>query len=126
MPKGEPTMYEIGYKASVYYRDAEGLRILAKYRAKNHYPTEDEAIKMAKAELPETIELKGQKAYRCEIEAHCYKYPTDTCPDGYCVCPKCAGTGVYNAPSYYHDHQGIKYCFKCEGLGIIKLKKRTK
>lgn len=119
-------MFELGYKATVYYRDSEGCRILAKYRAKEHYPTEEEAIKMAEAEFPETIENNGIKAYRCEIEAKCYKYPTDTCPDGYRVCPRCYGTGVYDGASHYHDNQGVKYCFKCEGMGVIKLKKRTK
>lgn len=115
-------MFELGYKATIYYRDAEGVRILAKYRAKNHYHTEEEAIEAAKAEMPETLEINGKTAYRKGIEARAYKYETDTCPEGYCVCPRCQGTGVYNAPSRYHDNQGVKFCFKCEGWGMIKVR----
>lgn len=119
-------MFELGYKAVVYYRDKEGFRILAKYRSKAHYPTYEEAVEKAKGECPETIELNGRTAYRGNIEAKCYKYETDTCPEGYCVCPRCNGTGVYDAPSNYTDEHGVKYCFRCEGMGMIKLKKKAK
>lgn len=115
-------MYELGYKATAYYRDSEGARILAKYRAKDHYPTEEEAIKKAEAEFPKTIEVDGKEAFRGAIETRLYKYEIDTCPEGHCVCPKCGGSGVYGAPSNYHDSKGVKYCFKCNGLGIIKIK----
>ena len=116
-------MFEIGYKAMAYYRDKDGFRILAKYRSTTHYPTEEEALEKAKSEFPKTLEANGTKAYLGSIVAKCYKYEIDTCPEGYCVCPRCNGSGVYNAPSNYRDNHGVKYCFKCEGLGIIKLKK---
>lgn len=116
-------MYEIGYKAIGYYRDATGCRILAKYKTKDHYHTEEEAEKHAESEFPKTLTVSGVTAHRCEVEVKAYKYPTDTCPDGYCVCPRCGGTGVYGAPSRYHDQQGVKFCFKCDGWGMVKTRK---
>lgn len=124
--RGEKNMFEIGYKAKTYYRDSEGVRILLTATSKAHYPTEEEALRHGEAELPPTMEIKGQMGYRCEIIAKAFKYETDVCPDGYCVCPRCYGSGVYDAPSNWTDSHGVKYCFKCNGLGIIKQKKERR
>lgn len=113
-------MYELGYKAKAYYRDSNGVKILARLRAKEHYPTEEEA--RANASFPETIEVNGVVAYLGEVEVKLYKYQTDVCPDGYCVCPRCYGTGVYDGRSNWTDAYGVKVCFRCEGLGIVKAK----
>ena len=33
------------------------------------------------------------------------------------VCGKCAGTGIYSAPTGYTDNRGKPYCFDCHGTG---------
>lgn len=118
-------MYEIGYKGIAYYRDRDGVHIYGKYRTSNHYQTEEEAIEQGKKELPMTLKnSKGEVvAYRGEVSAKAYKYETDHCPSGYCVCPRCCGTGVYGAPSRYTDTQGVKFCFHCNGMGMVKERK---
>ena len=115
-------MYELGYKATIYYRDAQGVQILARAKQKGHYSTEEESIEKAKSAFPEKIENNGLVGYRSEIESKLYKFELLTCPEGHVICPRCGGSGLYSAPSRYHDNYGVKYCFKCEGLGHIKEK----
>lgn len=33
------------------------------------------------------------------------------------TCPKCAGTGIYQGPTGFHDSKGRPFCFECDGLG---------
>ena len=113
-------MYQIGYRAKAYYRS--GNLLFAKMVAKNHYSTEEEAMEHAESEFPSDLSEYGiETKTKRQIVIECHKYIIETCPEGYCVCPRCMGTGVYNGASNW-TRNGVKECFRCEGLGILKLK----